>query len=252
MTMTTNNNTQKAPIQNIYILARNGNVAFGSYQYDENHKFLHKAKHFACKNAATGGYMALAKLVNELTEAGKRASIYAFNDAAAFGKRFQKIIRTVEDEEEQKAMLQALVTEYKASDKYSDEETKEYQDARQAFHDALLKANEKGLAPIVYFLSERNKKTLTVPQGVQLKEGQLLSFYNGRTYNGIVVNGYATLRSRGIPVIKEVDKASGRVFWKIYAPENNDVKKLVSSLYAACPMPEREEVEIVMEEVAAA
>ena len=118
--------------------------------------------------------------------------------------------------------------------------------------DALLKANEKGLAPIVYFLSERNKKTLTVPQGVQLKEGQLLSFYNGRTYNGIVVNGYATLRSRGIPAIKEVDKASGRVFWKIYAPENNDVKKLVSSLYAACPMPEREEVEIVMEEVAAA
>jgi hypothetical protein len=110
-------------------------------------------------------------------------------------------------------------------DYVSEESTPEYKKAVSSFLSTYRKALKQGITIKNVFLVD--KAILDVPEGVELKAGDKVSFYNGKSFNGITVPSWKGFTRNNVDV-KEINFGDKKLFcFEIGSKKNEVVKALI-------------------------
>lgn len=113
-----------------------------------------------------------------------------------------------------------LVKDYVPTDS-----SEEYKKAVSAFLSTYRKALKQGITVKNVFLVD--KAILDVPEGVELKAGDKVSFYNGKSFNGITVPSWKGFTRNNVDV-KEINFGDKKLYcFEIGSKKNEVVKALI-------------------------
>lgn len=114
--------------------------------------------------------------------------------------------------------------------------SEEYKAAVGAFCTAYRKALKRGISIKNVFLID--EAILNVPEGIVLSDGQKISFYQGKTFNGITVPSWPTFNRNLIKV--KVRTGYGKPLYTISLglKKNAPLKGLIAEMWAMLPKAE--------------
>lgn len=111
------------------------------------------------------------------------------------------------------------------------------------FIEAMAKADENGVYIEIQKASEFNQLILTVPEGVEVEADQILTFKNGRTEEGITVQGWSTFsRDKAKVNMKSVNGVETFFLYKkaqnSLSPLEKTQRDALAQQWAECPATE--------------
>lgn len=123
------------------------------------------------------------------------------------------------------AKKEAKGERFLVKDYVSEDSTPEYKKAVSAFLSTYRKALKQGIAIKNVFLVD--KAILDVPEGIELKAGDKVSFYNGKSFNGITVPSWKGFTRNNVD-IREISFGDKKLFcFEIGSKKNEPIKALI-------------------------
>lgn len=191
-------------------------------------------------------YAIATELVKQAVNAGRNVNLYTIDDIDIKSKLFFKMMRNYQEVDADE--IDRIIGSNRV---WTDVEKAEIKEAILDYFEQLQLAMEKDIRVSTYKVSEHNIIRLNVPEGVELAEGDILDFVNGKAKNGVSVSGWNSF-SRTKAVVHVNQKASGTVFFLDYRtkrPTSNKPNSIhdavmahISAAWSMCPAVEQGEI----------
>lgn len=225
----------------IMLVARHEDAAFSRIDYANPTKPQKcYTQHFDSESRDEKVFNLGASIINQCVEKGVNLNLITLENLAIASYKFAKAWNSGEyfDAEE---LVPATYDEFRKK-------------AYLNFLAALQNAREKEIIVNVSKVSELNHLNLIIPQGVEVKEGEILQFKDGKARDGISVSGWKNFNRQyaKVEVKRTENRETGEVrnfYYLRNETRNTQTERMMAkSLWAKCPagpLPEIQFEEVV-------
>lgn len=186
---------------------------------------------------------AAVRYIRMAVKQGKGIRIVGYDGNAVMYRTYRKIVKDTGSHDVDYIYDRMVDNKYFNNTENDTEElTSEKEAMSSAIHDfveVMVEADMRGLFVEVTKASEFNRLTLNVPDGITLENGQVLTFKNGHTVDGITVNGWKNFNRDKAVVIAHTPKRGGVVYQLVeknhLSREEQAIRNYLGQMWAKCP-----------------
>lgn len=248
-------NLRKAREEALYcaLVGRDGKYAFGMLDKADPRKLIaHQCGDIDSNNYGSEMLLKATSIINEAVNKRVNIVLYSVDAVAIAWRQYRGISKSFTDIDVDKIISAMTSTKFfQALPEDSTDMVAKRQKASEAiiaFVEAMAMADSEGIYIDIQKQSELNKLMLSVPEGVELSEGQVLKFENGYA-NDITVIGWKNFE-RNVATVHVQNSSNGSKNYFLWAKNpqrltrlEQCVHSLIGQLWAECPV---EKVEVDM------